>query len=44
MKKLLDDFVTIHETGSCSSKLIKKILGKESLKHQSSNVRSIDIM
>ena len=30
------NFVTIHETGSSSSKIIKEVLGKESLKHLSS--------
>ena len=30
------NFVTIHETGSSSFKIIKKFLGKESLKHLSS--------
>ena len=30
------NFVTIHETGSSSSKIIKKFPGKESLKHLSS--------
>ena len=30
------NFVTIHETGSNSSKIIKKFLGKELLKHLSS--------
>ena len=33
MKKLLDYLVAIHETGNSSSKIIKKILGKESLKN-----------
>ena len=36
MKKLLDDLVTVYETGNSSSKIIKKVLGKESLKNLSS--------
>ena len=35
------NFVTIHETGSSSGKIIKRFRGKESLKHQ---VRSTDIL
>ena len=36
MKNLLDDFVTIYETGNSSLKIIKKNRVRESLKHLSS--------
>ena len=36
MKKLFDDFLTIHDAGNSISKSMNKCLDKESLEHLSS--------